>query len=113
MQEQKFQMKAYDGTMLNLRNIMDSLNHPCLHDVRIIDKQGRIVSVCPSLVAPPTARIIDPVRRCDGDRPAVERELPHAVAQPGAILGVVRELERVLEASWHRLRVRECQGRLP
>jgi hypothetical protein len=32
------------GDRVNLRNIMDSLNHPCLHDVRIIDKQGR--SVC-------------------------------------------------------------------
>ena len=33
------------GDRVNLRNIMDSLNHPCLHDVRIIDKQGRIVCI--------------------------------------------------------------------
>jgi hypothetical protein len=33
------------GERVNLRKIMDSLNHPCLHDVRIIDKQGRIVCI--------------------------------------------------------------------
>jgi hypothetical protein len=34
---------------------------PSLCGSLTFDKQGRIVSVCPSLVAPPTARIIDPV----------------------------------------------------
>jgi hypothetical protein len=33
------------GERVNLRRIMDSLNHSCLHDVRIIDKQGRIVCI--------------------------------------------------------------------
>ena len=33
------------GERVNLRKIVDSLNHPCLHDVRIIDKQGRIVCI--------------------------------------------------------------------
>jgi hypothetical protein len=33
------------GERVNLRRIMDNLNHPCLHDVRIIDKQGRIVCI--------------------------------------------------------------------
>jgi hypothetical protein len=33
------------GERVNLRKIMDSLNQSCLHDVRIIDKQGRIVCI--------------------------------------------------------------------
>ena len=33
------------GERVNLRKIMDNLNQPCLHDVRIIDKQGRIVCI--------------------------------------------------------------------
>jgi hypothetical protein len=33
------------GQRITLRRIIDKLNHPSLHDVRIIDKQGRIVCI--------------------------------------------------------------------
>jgi hypothetical protein len=33
------------GERITLRRVLDSLRHPCLHDVRIIDQQGRIVCI--------------------------------------------------------------------
>jgi hypothetical protein len=33
------------GERITLRSTLDSVNHPCLHDVRIVDKQGRIVCI--------------------------------------------------------------------
>ncbi|EWY41231.1 hypothetical protein N825_30855 [Skermanella stibiiresistens SB22] len=33
------------GERITLRSTLDNCNHPCLHDVRIVDKQGRIVCI--------------------------------------------------------------------
>jgi hypothetical protein len=49
------------GERVNLRKIMDRLNQPCLHDVRIIDKQGRIVCIEHILKLPASVVLIGTV----------------------------------------------------
>lgn len=49
------------GERVNLRKIVDNLNHPCLHDVRIIDKQGRIVCIDHILRLPASVVLIGTV----------------------------------------------------
>jgi hypothetical protein len=49
------------GERVNLRRIVDNLNHPCLHDVRIIDKQGRIVCIDHILKLPASVVLIGTV----------------------------------------------------
>src|SRR3954470_9309819 len=33
------------GERITLRRVLDKIPHPCLHDVRIVDKEGRIVCI--------------------------------------------------------------------
>jgi hypothetical protein len=49
------------GERVNLRKIVDDLNQPCLHDVRIIDKQGRIVCIDHILRLPASVVLIGTV----------------------------------------------------
>jgi hypothetical protein len=49
------------GERVNLRKIVDNLNHPCLHDVRIVDKQGRIVCIDHVLRLPASVVLIGTV----------------------------------------------------
>jgi hypothetical protein len=49
------------GERVNLRKIMDRLNQPCLHNVRIIDKQGRIVCIEHILKLPASVVLIGTV----------------------------------------------------
>lgn len=49
------------GERVNLRKVVDDLNQPCLHDVRIIDKQGRIVCIDHILRLPASVVLIGTV----------------------------------------------------
>jgi hypothetical protein len=49
------------GERVNLRKIVDNLNQPCLHDVRIIDQQGRIVCIDHILRLPASVVLIGTV----------------------------------------------------
>jgi hypothetical protein len=49
------------GERVNLRKVVDNLNQPCLHDVRIIDKQGRIVCIDHILRLPASVVLIGTV----------------------------------------------------
>jgi hypothetical protein len=49
------------GERVNLRRIVDNLNQPCLHDVRIIDQQGRIVCIDHILRLPASVVLIGTV----------------------------------------------------
>jgi hypothetical protein len=49
------------GDRVNLRKLVDGLNQPCLHDVRIIDQQGRIVCIDHILRLPASVVLIGTV----------------------------------------------------
>jgi hypothetical protein len=81
------------GDRVNLRKLVDNLNQPCLHDVRIIDQQGRIVCIDHILRLPASVVLIGTVAAtAKGDVTGNERTRTWKITHRGSSTSFVNPL---------------------